>query len=317
MKNSINLGEVITAMVTPYKKDGSVDLDGAELLASRLLKNGTDTLLLTGSTGEDHQLTQAEKWAVVKRVRGYMPKEAKIMVSTGDKTTMGAIQKTKTAFDLGADAVLISVPEYIKPPQQSIYIHFNAVAKAVPDKPIIIYNVPSRIGAEIMPETVAKLAHANPNIIGIKQSMGNMDRVSEMKMLCPKGFQIYSGDDSLTLPMLALGAKGVISVASHLEGTLIKKMIGSFKKGQVEQAEKIHHLLFPLFKSLFEMSNPMPIKEALYQKHMIDTPVLRTLGRMPPKERGRLIQSLRAFEEEKWDFLRTNNASVRTGGREI
>ena len=171
----------------------------------------------------------------------------------------------------------------------------------------MIYNVPSRTGAEIMPETVAKLAKSNPNIIGIKQSVVNLDRVSEMRALCPKDFQIYSGDDSLTLPMLALGAKGVVSVASHLEGRLIKKMIGSFKKGQTAQAEKIHHLLFPLFKALFTETNPMPIKEALYQKGMIDTPVLRTLGVMSDKSRNHLITELKIFDRRKKVFLNSQN----------
>ena len=314
MKNKIDLGEVITAMVTPYKKDGSVDLDGAELLANRLLKNGTDSLLLTG---EDHQLYPGEKWDLVKRVRDYMPKDIPIIVSTGDKSTHEAIQKAKIAFEIGADAVLISAPEYIKPSQESMYIHFSSIAKSVPNRPVMIYNIPSRTGVEILPETVAKLAHRNSNIIGIKQSMGNLDRVSEMKALCPPDFQIYSGDDSLTLPMLALGAKGVVSVASHLEGRLIKRMIGCFKRGQNTQAESIHHLLFPLFKALFIETNPMPIKEALYQKHLIETPVLRTLGSMSAENKNHLIKELKLFDERKKAFFNNQISICRMGEKEI
>ena len=281
---TIDLGNVITAMVTPFKSDKAqtVDLDGAELLANRLLKNGTDTLLLTGSTGEDAQLSLEEKWAIVKRIRRYTPQQTKIIVSTGDTNTNRAISKTQKAFELGADAALVAVPEYIKPTQQAMLIHFNAIAKAVNGKPIMIYNIPGRTGAEMLPETIVQLANKNPNIIGIKQSCSNLDRISEIKAhpLCPKDFQIYSGDDSLTLPMLALGAKGVVSVTSHLQGPLIQRMIQNFKSGNIEQAQQIHTHLFPLFKGLFIETNPLPIKEALYQMRVIDSPKLRTLGEM-------------------------------------
>ena len=293
------LGEVITAMVTPFKVDESVDYKNAESLANYLLQNGTDCLLLTGSTGEAAQLSDLERETIVKSVRKAVPKGAKIMVSTGSPNTQKAINNTLSAFERGADAALVAVPEYIKPPQQALLIHFNSIAKAAKDKPIIIYNIPSRTGTEILPETVAKLAKTNANIIGIKQSFGNLDKVSEMKMLCPEGFQIYSGDDSLTLPMMALGAKGVISVASHLEGKLIKKMIQEFKTGHVQQAQKTHALLFPLFKTLFMTTNPLPIKEALYQRGLITSPTLRTMGEMQPEDKKVLQQNLQKFETLK------------------
>lgn len=297
---TIDLGNVITAMVTPFKADKklSVDLDGAELLANKLLKHGTDTLLLTGSTGEDAQLSPEEKWAIVERIRRYAPQNAKIMVSTGDTNTNRAIAKTCRAFELGADVALVAVPEYIKPTQKAMIVHFSAISKAANNKPIMIYNIPGRTSAEMLPETVAYLASENTNIIGIKQSCGNLDRVSEMKAhpLLPKDFKIYSGDDSLTLPMLALGAKGVISVASHLQAPQIQRMIQEFKKGNVEQALQIHNYLFPLFRGLFIETNPLPIKEALYQKGLIDSPVLRTLGRMDSDHRTQLTRILRAIE---------------------
>ena len=294
---TINFGNVITAMITPFKADKnlSIDLDEAELLANKLLKRGTDTLLLTGSTGEDAQLSSDEKWALVDRIRRYTPKETKIMVSTGDKNTRYAIEKTCKAFEMGADVALVAVPEYIKPTQKAMFIHFSAIAKAANGKPIMIYNIPGRTAAEMLPETVAKLAHKNPNIIGIKQSCGNLDRISEIKshLLCPQDFQIYSGDDSLTLPMLALGAKGVISVASHVQGPLIQKMIQEFKAGNIKQAEKIHYQLFPLFKGLFIETNPLPIKEALYQLGEIETPKLRSLGQMEISHKKQLARLLK------------------------
>ena len=253
MAQKQNACEVITAMVTPFGRSNprQINWKDTEKLANHLLENGSDALLLVGSTGEAPQLSDPERAEFISFVCKNTPKGTKIIVSTGSNNIETTLNRTAEALKLGAGAALISVPEYIKPPQRDLFKYFNAIAREFPYMPIIIYNIPGRSGAEILPETVAKLAQENSNIIGIKQSMGNMDRVSEMKALCPSGFQIYSGDDSLTLPMLALGAKGVISVASHLEGKLIKKMITKFKKGQPDQAADIHHLLFPLFKSLF------------------------------------------------------------------
>lgn len=302
----IDFGNVITAMVTPFKTDKelTVDLDTTVKLANHLIQNGTDTLLLTGSTGEDAQLSSNEKWDILKTVRQNTPAGTRILVSTGDTNTGRAIDKAKKAFDLGADAVLVSVPEYIKPPQQALEIHFNAIAKAIAPHPVMIYNIPGRTGSEILPDTVMSLAYRNSNIIGIKQSFGNLDRVSEMTghryaNTWRSDFQIYSGDDSLTLPMLALGAKGVISVASHLQGNLIQQMIQEFKAGHVENARKIHQGIFPLFKALFVETNPLPIKEALYQKGMIESPVCRTLGEMSPWNKRELSRILKIFDHPK------------------
>ena len=293
--------KVITAMVTPFCANDiqSVDLENVVLLANYLVNNGTDSLLLNGSTGEASQLSEDERWHIVDTIRKSTPYGTRIIVSTGDTNTKRAIMKTEKAFKLGANAALVVVPEYIKPPQQAMYAHFNAIAKSVSDKPIIIYNVPSRTGSEILPETVAKLNYDNPNIIGIKQSMPNLDRVSELKLMCPENFQIYSGDDSLTLPMLSLGAKGVISVASHLEGETIRNMIIAFRKGENKLAMQYHQLLFPLYKALFMTTNPMPIKEALYQRHLINSPVLRTLGEMNTTEKENLKKALSTFEYHK------------------
>ena len=308
-----DFGSVVTAMVTPFLSDAeqTVDLEGAIRLANHLLKNGTDSLLLTGSTGEAAQLSLEEKQTLVDRIRRYTPQGTRIIVSTGDTSTRRVIDHSAKAFEWGADAVLISVPEYIKPPQQAMYIHFSSIAKALPNKPIIIYNIPGRTGSEILPETVSRLARENPNIIGIKQSMPNLDRVSELKMLCPADFQIYSGDDSLTLPMLALGAKGVVSVASHLEGKMIGKMINVFKAGNPIMANNYHQLLFPLYKALFMTTNPIPVKEALYQQNLIASPKLRTLCEMEPADKEKLKTALQEFAVAKSSFIQKNKASGR------
>lgn len=319
MRSTLNFGNVITAMITPFKKNGDIDYDEVELLANHLYQNGTDTVLLTGSTGEDAQLSENEKWQLVQRVRQYAPKQAKIMVATSDKNTARAIHKTKKAFELGADAVLVSVPEYIKPPQEAMLIHFGQIADSVPNKPVFIYNIPSRTGTEILPATVATLAQRHPNIVGLKQSMGNLDRVSELNQELQKrgitDFHLYSGDDSLTLPMLALGAKGVISVASHLEGSLIQKMVTDFKRGNVKAANKTHQLLFPLFQSLFITTNPMPIKEALYQKGLISKPTLRTLGEMTAQQKTDLVSRLHLFYAHKKAVLGPNCSCLNKTGR--
>ncbi len=299
---TIDLGNVITAMVTPFKnnKKLAIDYDKATLLANHLLNNGTDTVLLTGSTGEDTQLSLEEKWNFVQTIRQNIPSKKHIIVSTGDTNTNRAIAKAKRAFDLGSDAVLVNVPEYIKPSPNAMYIHFNAIAEAVYPNPVIIYNIPGRTGSEIPPDTVASLAYSNSNIIGIKQSYGNLDRVSQMmadpRMAYRPDFQIYSGDDSLTLPMLALGAKGVISVASHLNGNLIQKMIQEFKLGHIDEARQIHLGLLPLFQVLFMETNPTPIKEALFQKGMIETPECRTLGTVSSACKNELNRVLKIFD---------------------
>jgi len=295
----IDFGNVMTAMVTPFSRDGALDLDGAELLANYLLKNGTDTLLLIGSTGEAAQLENSEKWEILKRIRNYTPKGTPIMVAATDTNTGRSILKAKIAFSLGADAVLVAVPEYIKPPQDVLVNHFGAVARAIEGKPMMIYNIPSRTGTEILPETVAEIAKANPNVFGIKQSMGDMDKVSELRNRCPADFQIYSGDDSLTLPMLSLGAKGVISVASHLEGNLIQDMVQAFHDGNAAYAQDLHNLLFPLYKSLFMTTNPLPVKEALYQRGLISAPTLRTMGEMSAEKKNLLHEKLAQFEIAK------------------
>ena len=311
MRKKIDLGNVITAMVSPFTSKGLLDLVRAGSLAEHLVKNGTDTLLLVGSTGEASQLSEDEKWALVDHVRHSIPEGTKIMVSAGDKNIQRAIENVRRAFEIGADAVLVPVPEYIKPPQDVLARYFGTIAQAMPDKPFFIYNIPGRTGTEIFPETVAKIAQKNPNIIGIKQSFGNMDRVSELKSLCPPDFQIYSGDDSLTLPMLALGAKGVISVASHLEGNLIQQMIRDFKKGHVAQAEQTHRLLYPLYKALFMTTNPLPIKEALYQKGLIASPLLRTMGEMTPEQKLDLKGKLHCFAGAKAFALKKQSSKTK------
>jgi 4-hydroxy-tetrahydrodipicolinate synthase len=258
----VDFGRVLTAMVTPFKENGSVDYDVAAKLALHLAENGSDTLVICGTTGESPTLSWDEEYQLFTVVLQAVAGKALVMAGCGSNSTKEAIAATEKAAKIGVHGCLQVVPYYNKPPQAGLYQHFRAIAEATPDFPVLLYNVPGRTGQNLLPETVAKLAEIN-NIIGIKEASGNIDQASEIRRLTPADFQIYSGDDSLTLPLLAIGAKGVVSVASHLIGAQLQQMIKAHSSGQVQQATDIHLRLFPLFKALFITSNPIPVKAAL------------------------------------------------------
>ncbi len=258
----VDFGRVLTAMITPFKEDGSVDYDVAAELAVHLADNGTDTVVLCGTTGESPTLSWDEEFNLFSVVLQALAGKAKVMAGCGSNSTEEAISATKKAAKIGLDGSLQVVPYYNKPPQSGLYQHFRAIAQAADELPLLLYNVPGRTGQNLQPETVARLAEVE-NIVGIKEASGNLDQASEMRRLTPPEFQIYSGDDSLTLPLLAVGAKGVVSVASHLVGKQIQQMIQAFESGKVQVATEIHLQLFPLFKALFVTTNPIPVKAAL------------------------------------------------------
>jgi 4-hydroxy-tetrahydrodipicolinate synthase len=257
-----DFGRVLTAMITPFKADGSVNYALAAELAAHLAENGTDTLVVCGTTGESPTLTWEEEYQLFVEVLQAVAGKAKVIAGCGSNSTKEAIAATQKAAKIGVHGTLQVVPYYNKPPQAGLYQHFQAIAQACPDSPILLYNIPGRTGQNLSPETVVQLA-AIDNIVGIKEASGNLDQASEIRRLTPKEFQIYAGDDSLTLPLLAIGAKGVVSVASHLVGNQLQQMIQAFDAGQVEIAREIHLRFFPLFKALFLSTNPIPIKQAL------------------------------------------------------
>ncbi|AFZ02382.1 dihydrodipicolinate synthase [Calothrix sp. PCC 6303] len=258
----VDFGRILTAMVTPFKEDGSVNYDLAAKLAEHLVNNGTDTLVVCGTTGESPTLSWEEEYQLFGVVLQAVAGKAKVMAGCGSNSTEEAIAATQKAAKIGVHGCLQVVPYYNKPPQAGLYQHFAAIAQASPEVPVLLYNVPGRTGQNLQPQTVARLAEID-NIIGIKEASGNLDQVSELRRLTPPEFQIYSGDDSLTLPSLAVGAKGVVSVASHLVGLLMQEMIEAYTSGQVQQATAIHLRLLPLFKALFITTNPIPVKIAL------------------------------------------------------
>jgi 4-hydroxy-tetrahydrodipicolinate synthase len=259
----VNFGRVLTAMITPFSEDGErVNYATAEKLAVHLAENGTDTLVVCGTTGESPTLTWDEEFELFQVVKSAVAGKAKVMAGTGSNSTQEAIAATRKAAKMGLDGSLQVVPYYNKPPQSGLYHHFRAIAQASPDLPIMLYNVPGRTSQNLLPETVARLAEV-PNIVAVKEASGNLDQASQIRQLTPSEFAIYSGDDSLTLPLMAIGGKGVVSVASHLVGSQLQQMIQAFESGQVQTATQIHLKLFPLFKALFLTTNPILVKTAL------------------------------------------------------
>ncbi len=255
-------GRVMTAMVTPFDQSGEVNYAVAEALAAHLVAHGTDTLVICGTTGESPTLSWDEEYQLFNVVKQTVAGNAKVVAGTGSNSTQEAIAATQKAEKLGLDGSLQVVPYYNKPPQEGLYRHFKAIAEATPDLPMILYNIPGRTGQNLAPETIARLA-AVPNIVAVKEASGSLDQVSQVRRSTPPDFGIYSGDDSLTLPMLAVGGQGVISVASHLVGDSLQQMIQAFEQGHVQIATQIHLKLLPLFKALFITTNPIPVKSAL------------------------------------------------------
>lgn len=290
-------GEVITAMVTPMGKDGVIDYDKVELLADYLVKSGSDAILVAGTTGESPTLTNEEEIELVSSVKRAAKNRVKIILGAGSNSTASAVEYSKFAQKEEVDAILSVVPYYNKPNQKGLIEHFSAVAEST-DLPVIMYNIPSRTGINMLPETAAYLAEKYDNIVALKQSFGDMDKVTELKTLCPKDFAIYSGDDSLTLPMLSLGAQGVISVASHLFGTELKSMIRNFKTGQFLAAKNMHQTLYPVFKKLFMAPNPIPVKAALAHEGLIEEYVRKPLAVLDESEKEELYKVLDSVKAE-------------------
>ncbi|WP_328286068.1 4-hydroxy-tetrahydrodipicolinate synthase [Synechococcus sp. Nb3U1] len=257
----MSLGRVLTAMVTPFTDEGELNYGEAARLADYLVTHGSDGLVVCGTTGESPTLTWHEEFELFRVVRDAVAGRAKVIAGTGSNSTREAVEATKKAAQLGLDGSLQVVPYYNKPTQAGLYQHFKAIAEAS-DLPILLYNIPGRTGASLQPETVAKLAELE-TIVAIKEASGIMDVASEIRRLTPSRFGIYSGDDSLTLPILSLGGSGVVSVASHLVGLQLQELIQSYARGQHDQALAHHLRLFPLFKALFVETNPVPVKAAL------------------------------------------------------
>ena len=255
------LGRLITAMVTPFTEDGSVDYEQAQRLARALLDSGSDGLVVVGTTGESPTLIREEELRLFAEVKSAVGQRGSVIAGTGSNSTAEALATTQGAEQIGVDACLLVVPYYNKPTQEGLYRHFKTIAQGT-SLPCILYNVPSRTVASLSAETTIRLSQVD-NIVGIKEASGNLDEIAKIIDNTGDDFTLWSGNDSDTLPILALGGYGVISVVSHLVGSQIKEMIDFFLSGQIDKAAGIHRHLMPLFKTLFVVANPIPLKYAL------------------------------------------------------
>jgi 4-hydroxy-tetrahydrodipicolinate synthase len=249
-------------MVTPFTLDGDLDLSVAERLADHLVRHGSDGLVVCGTTGESPTLSWEEQHALFSAVKGAVGARSVVLAGSGSNCTAEAVEATAKAAALGADGALVVVPYYNKPPQEGLEAHFRAVAQAAPELPLMLYNIPARTGCHLLPETVERLLDCS-NVVAFKAASGTTEEVQQLRGLCGDQLAIYSGDDSLTLPMLSVGAVGVVSVASHLAGETIQAMIQAFLEGDNGEALALHEKLLPLFKALFCTTNPIPVKAAL------------------------------------------------------
>lgn len=290
-------GEVITAMVTPMNAKREIDYNKVEALTKHLINHGSDAVLVAGTTGESPTLTHEEEVELISTVKRAAANKAKVIAGAGSNSTETAVMSAKLAQKEEVDAILSVVPYYNKPSQRGMIEHFSAIAEAV-DIPVIMYNIPSRTGVTMQPSTAAYLAGKYDNIVALKQSCSDLDLVSELRLLCPEDFIIYSGDDSLTLPMMSVGAYGVISVASHLFGSEIKSMIRNFKTGEPVAARNMHTKLFPVFKKLFMAPNPVPVKAALAHKNLIEEYVRRPLVELSEDEKIILFSAIDGFHAD-------------------
>lgn len=281
-----------TALVTPFR-EGRVDELALARLIERQIRGGVDGVVPVGTTGESATLDYDEHIRVieiaVKTVRGRI----RVMAGTGANSTREAIELTQRAEAAGADASLQVAPYYNRPTQEGLFQHFRAVAEST-RLPIFLYNIPSRCGVEIAVETVRRLAESCPNVVGIKEAGGNPDRVSQLRTALGTRLVILSGDDSLTLPFMAVGAEGVVSVASNLIPREVSRMVRAFLEGRIDAAQRLHIRFYPLFKDLFLETNPIPVKAALAMLGLIAEEYRLPLVAMAPANRERLAQTLRA-----------------------
>lgn len=254
----MSFGRILTAMVTPMNEALEVDYQEAVRLAQYLIDHGSDGVVVCGTTGESPTVTDKEKIELFKAVKGALGTKATVIAGIGSNSTNSSISLARMAATTGVDGLMAVVPYYNKPSQEGMFQHFKAIAEAT-HLPLMLYNVPGRTSANLLPETVKRLAYI-PNIVSLKEAAGSIDQVSELKRLLPPDFEVYSGDDSMTLPMLALGCSGIISVAAHIVGDEMKAMVDAWFAGNTALATKWHLELFPVFKGIFVTSNPVPVK---------------------------------------------------------
>jgi len=259
-----------TALVTPFKADGAIDEDRLRAFLEYQIEGGVRLLVPCGTTGESVTMTEEEDQRVISIAVEAAQGRARVIAGTGSNSTASTVEYSKKARELGADAVLVVAPYYNKPTQAGLDAHFRAVAAAVPDIPVVVYNVPGRTSTNIAAQTVLKLAREVENIAAVKEASGNLSQIMEILRGRPEGFRVLSGDDAITLPMIALGGDGLISVASNEAPTLMSEMVDAALNGEWERARKLHYRLLPLMEVNFIETSPGPVKAALALMGMIE-----------------------------------------------
>jgi 4-hydroxy-tetrahydrodipicolinate synthase len=259
-----------TALVTPFKSDGAIDDERLRALVDRQISGGVGLLVPCGTTGESATMTEAEDAQVIATTIDVARGRAKVIAGAGSNSTASAIEYSQRCRDAGADAVLQVAPWYNKPTQEGLYAHFRAIAEAVPDLPILLYNVPGRTSSNIAAQTTLRLARDCENIVAVKEASGNLSQIMEILSGRPKGFTVLSGDDAVTLPLIALGAHGIVSVASNEVPDLMSRMTELALSGQWDEARELHYRLLPLMEINFIESSPGPVKAAMAMMGLLE-----------------------------------------------
>lgn len=294
MKNPY-FGRLLTAMVTPFNADGSVNYEKAADLAEWLINNGSDGLVVAGSTGEAATMSAEEKLELFRVVVNRINKRVPVIAGTGSNNTTDSVKMTKMAEAMGVDGALIVGPYYNKPTQEGFYQHFAAVAQST-GLPIIVYNVPGRTASNISPAIVARLAADFENIVAIKEAAGNVAQVAELYSVLPEEFTIYSGDDGLILPFMSVGATGLISVLSNIGGGILQDVMQAYEDGRVREAAKLNARMVPLVNAMFIETNPIPVKAAVTLVTGIDAGQPRLpLTPMEPANKAKMVAVLQEY----------------------
>ncbi len=283
-------GRLATAMVTPFDSKGNVDFQKTTTLVNYLINNGTNSLVVSGTTGESPTLSTEEKIALLQHVVKVVDKRIPVIMGTGSNNTYASIELTKKAEQMGADAIMLVAPYYNKTNQEGLYQHFKVIAEST-TLPVLLYNIPGRSSVNVAPETVIRLSKIS-NIVAVKEASGDLNAMTQIISQTDDDFVLYSGDDGLTLPVLSIGGVGVISVASHIIGNEMQQMIDAFLTGNVSEAAKLHQKLQPIIKGLFAAPSPVPVKTALQLKGMDVGSVRLPMVPLTEQERATLANLL-------------------------
>jgi 4-hydroxy-tetrahydrodipicolinate synthase len=289
----IHFGRVSTAMVTPFDRKGHIDFTKTTQLVNHLIENGTDSIVVAGTTGESPTLSKEEKIALFQHVVKVVDKRVPVIAGTGSNNTYASIDLTKRAEQIGVDAIMIVAPYYNKPNQEGLYQHFKTIAENT-SLPLMVYNIPGRSAVNIAPETVIRLSKIS-NIVAVKEASGDLNAMAKIISGTDDDFMLYSGDDGLTIPVMAIGGEGIVSVASHVIGNEMQEMVQAFINGDNKKAAKLHRELLPIMEGLFAAPSPAPVKTALQLKGLNVGSVRLPMVPLSEEERNTLLSLFKSL----------------------